>query len=46
MRRGRGRLVRMDNSRPSGAKGFAIIVIVMVAIVLAIMALAVILSPH
>lgn len=36
----------MQDSDPSGAKGFAIVVIVMVAIVLAIMAIAVYFSPH
>jgi hypothetical protein len=36
----------MQNSQPSGAKGFAILVGVMVGIVLVIMAIAVILSPH
>jgi Tfp pilus assembly protein PilX len=36
----------MPNSQPSGAKGFAVLVGTMVAIVLAIMVIAVILSPH
>jgi hypothetical protein len=36
----------MRNSQQSGAKGFAILVGVMVAIVLAIMAVAVLLSPR
>jgi hypothetical protein len=36
----------MQNSQESGAKGFAILIGVMVAIVLAIMAVAVILSPR
>jgi hypothetical protein len=35
-----------QKSQPSGAKGFAILVGAMVAIVLAIMLIAVILSPH
>jgi Tfp pilus assembly protein PilX len=36
----------MQNPQPSGAKGFAVLVGVMVAIVLALMAVAVLLSPH
>jgi hypothetical protein len=36
----------MQKSQPSGAKGFAILVGVMVAIVLVIMLVAVIVSPH
>ena len=36
----------MQNTQPSGAKGFAVLIGVMVAIVLAIMAIAIILSPH
>jgi hypothetical protein len=36
----------MQNSQPSGAKGFAVLVGVMVAIVLTIMLIAVILSPR
>lgn len=36
----------MQKSQQSGAKGFAILVITMVAIVLAIMAIAVLLSPR
>jgi Tfp pilus assembly protein PilX len=36
----------MHNPQPSGAKGFAILIGVMVAIVLVIMAVAVILSPR
>jgi hypothetical protein len=36
----------MQNSQPSGAKGFAALVGVMVAIVLTIMLIAVILSPR
>jgi hypothetical protein len=36
----------MQNSEPSGAKGFALLVGVMVAIVLTIMLIAVILSPR
>jgi Tfp pilus assembly protein PilX len=36
----------MQNSQPSGAKGFALLVGVMVAIVLAIMLIAVLVSPH
>ncbi len=36
----------MQNTQPSGAKGFAILVGIMVGIVLTIMAIAVILSPH
>lgn len=35
----------MENSPDSGAKGFAIVVTIMVAIVLALMAIAFILSP-
>ena len=42
----RGQTVYMQNPQPSGAKGFALLVGVMVAIVLAIMAVAVFLSPH
>jgi Tfp pilus assembly protein PilX len=38
--------VCMQNTQPSGAKGFAILVGIMVAIVLALMAIAVLLSPH
>lgn len=41
-----GQTGSMQNSQPSGAKGFAILVGVMVGIVLVIMAIAVILSPH
>ncbi|GAA0346359.1 hypothetical protein GCM10010151_39990 [Actinoallomurus spadix] len=36
----------MQKSQPSGAKGFAILVGVMFAIVLAIMLIAVLFSPH
>lgn len=36
----------MQNSQPSGAKGFAVLVGIMVAIVLTIMVIAVILSPR
>jgi flagellar basal body-associated protein FliL len=36
----------MQNSQPSGAKGFAVLVGIMVAIVLVIMAIAIIVSPH
>ncbi|GLY81032.1 hypothetical protein Airi02_103100 [Actinoallomurus iriomotensis] len=36
----------MQNSQPSGAKGFALLIGVMVAIVLAIMVVAVLLSPR
>jgi Tfp pilus assembly protein PilX len=36
----------MQNPQPSGAKGFALLVGVMVAIVLTIMLIAVILSPR
>jgi Tfp pilus assembly protein PilX len=36
----------MQNSQPSGAKGFALLVGVMVAIVLAIMLIAVLVSPR
>jgi Tfp pilus assembly protein PilX len=36
----------MQNSPPSGAKGFALLVGVMVAIVLTIMLIAVVLSPR
>jgi hypothetical protein len=36
----------MQNSQPSGAKGFAVLVGIMVAIVLAIMMVAVLLSPR
>ena len=36
----------MQKSQPSGAKGFAILVGTMVAVVLVIMAIAVIFSPH
>jgi hypothetical protein len=48
---GRGALIggqtgSMQNSQPSGAKGFAVLVGVMVVIVLALMAIAVLLSPH
>jgi hypothetical protein len=43
---GAGQTGGMQNSQPSGAKGFALLVGVMVAIVLAIMAVAVVLSPH
>ena len=42
----RGQTVYMQNPQPSGAKGFALLIGVMVAIVLAIMAVAVFLSPH
>ena len=38
--------VGMQNSQPSGAKGFAVLVGIMVAIVLVIMAIAVIFSPR
>jgi Tfp pilus assembly protein PilX len=43
---GRGQTVYMQNPQPSGAKGFALLIGIMVAIVLAIMVVAVILSPH
>ncbi|GAA4632774.1 hypothetical protein GCM10023196_067640 [Actinoallomurus vinaceus] len=36
----------MQKSQPSGAKGFAILVGIMVAIVLVLMLIAVIFSPH
>jgi Tfp pilus assembly protein PilX len=36
----------MRNTQSSGAKGFAVLVGVMVVIVLALMAVAVLLSPH
>jgi Tfp pilus assembly protein PilX len=36
----------MQNTQPSGAKGFAVLVGVMVVIVLTLMAIAVLLSPH
>jgi hypothetical protein len=36
----------MQKSQPSGAKGFAILVGTMVAIVLVVMLIAVIFSPH
>jgi flagellar basal body-associated protein FliL len=36
----------MHNPQPSGAKGFAKLIIVMVAIVLVIMAIAIIFSPR
>jgi hypothetical protein len=36
----------MQNSQPSGAKGFAVLVGVMVAIVLLIGAVAILVSPH
>lgn len=36
----------MQNTEPSGAKGFAILVGVMVAIVLVLVAVAFLLSPH
>jgi hypothetical protein len=45
-RPGAGQTGGMQNSQPSGAKGFAVLVGVMVVIVLAIMAVAVLLSPH
>jgi hypothetical protein len=41
-----GQTRKMQNSQQSGAKGFAILVGVMIAIVLAIMAVAVLLSPR
>jgi hypothetical protein len=48
---GRGTVERrqtggMQKSQPSGAKGFALLVGIMVAIVLVIMLIAVIFSPH
>jgi len=43
---GQGHTVYMQNPQPSGAKGFALLIGVMVAIVLAIMVVAVVLSPH
>lgn len=43
---GAGQTGGMQNSQPSGAKGFAVLVGVMVAIVLTIMLIAVILSPR
>lgn len=43
---GSGQTGPMQNSQQSGAKGFALLVGVMVAIVLAIMAVAIIVSPH
>jgi flagellar basal body-associated protein FliL len=43
---GQGQTVYMQNSQPSGAKGFAVLVGIMVAIVLVLMAIAVLLSPH
>lgn len=36
----------MQNSQPSGAKGFALLIGVMIAIVLVIMVVAVLLSPR
>ncbi|GAB3958170.1 hypothetical protein GCM10029978_002540 [Actinoallomurus acanthiterrae] len=36
----------MQKSQPSGAKGFAVLVGIMVAIVLVLMLIAVIFSPH
>ena len=36
----------MQNSQPSGAKGFAVLVGIMVAIVLVIMAIIIIVSPR
>lgn len=36
----------MQNTQPSGAKGFAVLVGAMVVIVLVLMAIAVLLSPH
>jgi hypothetical protein len=42
---GRGQTGGMQNPQPSGARGFALLVGVMVAIVLVIMAIAVIFSP-
>ncbi|GAB2802358.1 hypothetical protein GCM10027176_03610 [Actinoallomurus bryophytorum] len=43
---GAGQTVYMQNPQPSGAKGFALLIGIMVAIVLAIMVVAVVLSPH
>jgi hypothetical protein len=43
---GAGQTGGMQNSQPSGAKGFAVLVGIMVAIVLVIMAIAIIVSPH
>jgi hypothetical protein len=43
---GAGQTGGMQKSQPSGAKGFAILVGVMVAIVLTIMLVAVLLSPN
>jgi hypothetical protein len=43
---GAGQTGGMQNSQPSGAKGFALLVGIMVAIVLSIMLLIIIVSPR